>query len=147
MRLRLSRWTIRSIRSPVSSHADDFAAGPRHTLRGAVPVTPSPPSPPNVYRASESIAPLPGDDGLVSDSCSSSPIFASGFLPTMPRDSAVALGSWFRTLQPTGDFHLIIHTPCPAHRTRAVPLRKPPLKMCQMLIFRSIDQSDAVDFG
>ena len=49
-----------------------------------------PASLPNEYRASESIASLPNDDGLLSDFCSSSPTLAYGFLPTIPRDTAVA---------------------------------------------------------
>ena len=46
---------------------------------------------PDEYRASESMAPLPRHAGLLSGSCSSSPCFASGFLPTIPHGIAVAL--------------------------------------------------------
>jgi len=80
---------------------------------------------PDEYRASESIASLPSGTGLVSDSCSSSPTFAQGFLPTLPHDSAVAFSLWFRSSQPTGDLHPTSTTPCPAHNRvaeRVAPL-------------------------
>ena len=39
----------------------------------------------------------------------------SGFIPTTPRDAAVASDSWFPTSRPTGDLHPVTDALCPAH--------------------------------
>jgi len=75
---------------------------------------------PDEFRASGSIAPLPRDDGLVSDSCSSGPTFADGFLPTIPHDNAVALGLQFRSSRPTGNSNPTNYKTMPGAQKRAV---------------------------
>lgn len=53
------------------------------------------------------MAGLPLRDGLVSGSCSSSPTFASGFLQTLPHDSALAFNSQFPPSGPAENLHLL----------------------------------------
>jgi hypothetical protein len=72
------------------------------------------------------LLPCPGDSGLVSDSCSSSPAFASGFLPTIHRCIAVAFGLQFRSSRPAGDFNPTSVEPCPASGRRRDCSRRPP---------------------
>ena len=77
----------------------------RDSFRRASPDLPT--RVPDGYGASLSIARLPTCAGLVSGFCSSSPTFASGFLPTPPRDDAVAFSYQFPPSGPGEDLHLL----------------------------------------
>ena len=80
---------------------------PQVSLATIIPHPPRLPSrPPNRYRASPCIAGSPKRDSLIRGSCSSSRNFASGFLPTGPRDPAVAFGSQFPLSGSVEDLHL-----------------------------------------
>lgn len=95
---------------------------------------------PDGYGASSSTAELPSRTGLVSGFCSSSPTFASGFLPTLPRDDAVAFGYQFPPSGPGEDFHLIRFAPCLAHRHRGGAPGTPPLFLAHTHLARQLLQ-------
>ena len=65
-----------------------------------------PATPPSEYRASASIAALPGVAGLVSGFCSSSPSFGVGSLQIPSHDGHPGLAARFRSPRPAENLHL-----------------------------------------